>query len=138
MPDSPLPTRDTQFRFLRFVVVGGSSYAVQWLTMKLFLAWFVVGAAFNLSFICSTATHYTLNRFWALPSTRRDPWRQFFEYLATAVLSWGINKGMFLLCHDVLGLGPLWSTAISVPPSTIVVFLILHLRVFRKAHLDEL
>ncbi len=138
MPSAPLPNRDTQFRFLRFIVVGGSSYAVQWLTMKLFLGFLGVGAAFNLSFICSTATHYTLNRFWALPSTRQDAWKQFFEYLATAVFSWCINKGMFLLCHNVIGLGPLWSTAISVPPSTIVVFLILHLRVFRKAHLDEL
>lgn len=133
-----LPTRDTRYRFLRFVVVGGSSYLVQWLTMKLFLRFLPVGASFNLSFLCSTATHYSLNRFWALPSTRRDPWRQFFEYLGTAAVSWAINKAMFMVCHDVLGLGPLWSTAISVPPSTVVVFLLLHLRVFRKAQLEKL
>jgi len=72
-----------------------------------------------------------MNRFWALPSTRTDSSRQLLEYLATAGLSYLINLGVFKLCHNGLGLGDLLSTAIAVPPSTVVVFLILHFRVFR-------
>ena len=44
--------------------------------------------AFTLSFVCSTLTHYALNRFWALPSVRTDTWRQAREYLGTVAISW--------------------------------------------------
>lgn len=125
------PARQTGFRFARFLVVGGTAYAVQWLTMRFFAPLFATNIAFTFSFICSTATHYSLNRFWALPSTRHDSWRQFGEYVVTAALSYAINLALFRLCLDVFGLGKLWSTAIAVPPSTVVVFLLLNFRVFR-------
>lgn len=131
MPVAALSSQKTHSRFIRFIVVGGTAYVVQWLTMKLFAPWFATNIAFTLSFICSTTTHYSLNRFWALPSVRTDSWRQFGEYLATACLSYVINFGLFRLCIDVFGLGKLWATAIAVPPSTLVVFLLLHFRVFR-------
>ncbi|MBI5382523.1 MAG: GtrA family protein [Opitutae bacterium] len=125
------PSRETQMRFLRFISVGGLAAVVQFLT----LAWFKRGLnpnlAFTLSFICSTATHYTMNRFWALPSERRDSWRQFIEYLGTAGVSYVINLGLFKLCFDVIGLGVMWSAVVALPPSTVVVFLILNYRVFR-------
>lgn len=119
-------------RLTRFLVVGGTAYAVQWTTMKLFAPWMDENVAFTLSFLCSSATHYTLNRFWALPSSRQDSWRQLAEYLATVALSWVINLAVFRLCRDGLGLGKLWATAVAVPPSTVVVFLLLNFRVFRR------
>lgn len=103
---------------------------VQWSTMRVLLGIVPENLAFTLSFLCSSATHYTLNRFWALPSVRHDSWRQLAEYLGTVALSWLINLGMFRLCRDVFGLGALWATAIAVPPSTVVVFLLLNFRVF--------
>jgi putative flippase GtrA len=133
MPTTSAPTRTHAFRFGRFLVVGGSAYAVQWLTMRAFAPWFVTNVAFTLSFACSTTTHYALNRFWALPSSRQDSWRQLGEYLATAALSFVINFALFRACLDFFGLGKLWATAIAVPPSTIVVFLLLNFRVFRRA-----
>ncbi len=126
-----LSDRETQVRFARFLAVGGTAYVVQVLTIKLFLLWLGTDAAFTLSFICSTLTHYSLNRFWALPSVRHDTWRQLREYLGTALLSYIINLGVFHLCLDVFGFGKIWSTAIAVPPSTVVVFLLLNYRVFR-------
>lgn len=125
------------FRLLRFVVVGGTSYVVQWLTMKVLAGVLPTNWAFTVSFLCSTATHYTLNRFWALPSGRNDSWRQFGEYAATAVLSYAINFGLFRLCIDAFGLGKLWATAIAVPPSTLVVFLLLNFRVFRSVRTND-
>ena len=122
---------DTRWRLARFLVVGGTAYAVQWGTMRALSPLWPENVAFTASFLCSSATHYSLNRFWALPSARHDSWRQFGEYLGTVGLSWLINLGMFKLCRGVVGLGPLWSTAIAVPPSTVVVFLILNYRVFR-------
>jgi putative flippase GtrA len=130
MSDAPTAT-DNRFRFVRFIVVGGTAYGVQWGTMKLLAPLYSTNVAFTLSFLCSTTTHYTLNRFWALPSTRRDSWRQLGEYAATAALSWVINFALFRLCIDVFDLGKLWATAIAVPPSTVVVFLLLNFRVFR-------
>lgn len=121
-----------RFRLARFLVVGGTAYAVQWTAMKLLAPLLPTNVAFTASFICSTVTHYSLNRFWALPSFRHDSWRQFGEYLATAALSYVVNFALFRLCIDVLGLGKLWATAIAVPPSTVIVFLLLNFRVFRE------
>ena len=128
-----LTRRETQVRFLRFLVVGGTAFLVQVASMKLLLNWLGTNPAFTFSFICSASTHYTLNRFWALPSTRGDAFRQLGEYLATVALSYVINFSLFRLCLDVFGLDKLWSTAVAVLPSTLVVFLILNYRVFRRS-----
>jgi putative flippase GtrA len=127
-----LTHRETQVRFFRFLAVGGTACLVQVASMKLFLGWLGTNPAFTFSFICSTSTHYTLNRYWALPSTRADTWRQLGEYLATAALSFAINFLLFRLCLDIFGLDKLWSTAVAVPPSTVVVFLLLNYCVFRQ------
>ena len=126
------PDRETQVRFWRFLIVGGSAYVVQVATIALFRLGMGADLAFTLSFLCSTSTHYCLNRFWALPSTRSDRSKQFLEYAATAGLSYLINFGVFKLCCKVFELNHILSTAIAVPPSTVVVFLILNYRVFRK------
>jgi putative flippase GtrA len=47
------------------------------------------------------------------------------------VLSYGINLGAFKVCTDALGLGVMWAAFWAIPPSTVVVFLILNYRVFR-------
>ncbi len=126
-----LSSQESRWRAARFLVVGGTAYGVQVATMKLFSLRLGTNLAFTLSFVCSTSTHYALNRFWALPSLRTDTWRQAREYLGTAALSWIINFSLFRLCIDVFGLGEIWATAIAVPPSTVVVFLLLNYRVFR-------
>lgn len=128
-----LPSRETQVRFFRFLTVGGLSAVVQFLSLALFKRWCSADLAFTLSFICSTSTHYGMNRFWALPSERRDNWRQFGEYLGTAGVSYLINLGLFKLCFNLIGLSVMWSAVIALPPSTVVVFLILNYRVFGKA-----
>lgn len=131
MSKAKLSDRQTQVRFARFLTVGATAYGVQVLAIKLFLLWVGTNLAFTLSFLCSTVTHYSLNRFWALPSARQDTWRQLREYLGAVVISFVINFSLFHLCLDVFGLGKIWSTAVAVPPSTVVVFLLLNYRVFR-------
>jgi putative flippase GtrA len=128
-----LTHRETQVRFLRFMTVGGTTCLVQLASMKLFLHWLGTNPAFTLSFMGSTLTHYSLNRFWAMPSSRADTLRQFGEYLVTAALSFTINFSLFRLGLDVFGLDKLWSTAMAVPPSTVVVFLVLNYHVFRHS-----
>ena len=120
-----------RWRFVRVLVVGGTAFGVQLATMKLFLLVASTNVAFSGAFGCSVTTHYLLNRFWALPSGRTDSWRQAREYLATAGLSWGLNFAVFRLALDGFGLGKIWATAVAVPPSTLVVFLLLNYRVFR-------
>lgn len=125
--------RETLRRAARFLVVGGTSFAVQVAVMKVGSDAVGLGTnvAFTVSFGCSTLTHYLLNRFWALPSARVDTWRQAKEYLGTAAISWVINLAVFRLCLDGFGLGKVGATAVAVPPSTVVVFLLLNYRVFR-------
>ena len=131
MSKAKLSDRQTQVRFARFLTVGATAYGMQVLAIKLFLLWVGTNLAFTLSFLCSTLTHYSLNRFWALPSSRQDTWCQLREYLGAVVISFVINFSLFRLCVDGFGLGKIWATAIAVPPSTVVVFLLLNYRVFR-------
>ena len=126
-----LPSRETQVRFSRFLVVGGTAAVVQLSSLALFKRGLSPNPAFTLSFVLSTATHYSLNRFWALPSERRDSMQQLGEYLMTAGLSYLINLSLFRLCLSVIGLSVIWSAVVALPPSTLVVFLLLNYRVFR-------
>jgi putative flippase GtrA len=128
-PSQPKP--ETPWRLFRFLVVGGGSLGVQLLVMWILKPLMHVTLAFALSWVVSTATHYFANRFWALPSTRHDVGRQFGEYLFTVAVSGVINTVGFQVCLDVFGMSPMWATAMAVPPSTVVVFLLLNYRVFR-------
>ena len=125
------PERETRMRTLRFLVVGGGSAGVQFVVLALLKGWMSATLAFSLSWVVSTATHYLANRFWALPSARHDTAKQFGEYLFAVALSYVINLGAFKLCQQVFGLGMMWAAFWAIPPSTVVVFLILNYRVFR-------
>jgi putative flippase GtrA len=130
VPSSPTP--ETRARTLRFLVVGGGSAGVQFAVLALLRDRWPATLAFSASWVFSTATHYLANRFWALPSGRRDAGRQLGEYLFTVALSYVVNFGAFVFCQRVLGLGVMWSTFWAIPPSTVVVFLLLNYRVFRR------
>jgi putative flippase GtrA len=132
MIKSIVPDGETQVRFWRFLGVGGLAAIVQLSSLAIFKQELNPNLAFTLSFVLSTATHYSLNRFWALPSERHDTAQQLGEYLATAGLSYLINLSLFRLCLSVIGLGVMWSAVLAVPPSTLVVFLLLNYRVFRS------
>ncbi len=124
----------TRDRFLKFVVVGGIGFVVQIAGVAFFKGFLRAGLAFSLGFFLSVASHYTLNRFWALKSTRRDGIRQLAEYLGTVCVSYLVSRSTFELLLRVARLGVMRSTVLSVPPSTLVVFLLLNYRVFRHRH----
>ena len=127
-----LSDRETQVRFARFLCVGGGSAAVQFGVLALLKGRMGDTLAFSVSWVLSTTTHYLANRFWALPSGRHDPGKQFGEYLFTIAVSFAINVGVFRLCQEMFGLGRGWATFWAIPPSTVVVFLLLNFRVFRR------
>jgi putative flippase GtrA len=127
-----LPLSETQVRFARFLIVGGGSALVQINMLAALVSWMPDRAAFVLSWVASTTVHYLCNRFWALPSDRRDTPQQLGEYLLTAGLSLVINWAAFEVFYSWAGMNALWSTVLAIPPSTVVVFLLLNYRVFRK------
>jgi putative flippase GtrA len=131
MLTSLLATPESRRRIGRFLVVGGGSAGVQFAVLALIKGRMNDLLAFTVSWALSTTAHYLLNRFWALPSGRADSGKQFGEYLFTIGLSWVINTAAFQLCRSTLGLGVMWSTFWAIPPSTVVVFLLLNFRVFR-------
>jgi putative flippase GtrA len=133
MTKAKLPDRETQVRFLRFLVVGGSSALLQFVVLAVVKGRIGDTLAFSVSWIVSTAAHYLMNRFWALPSARHDAGKQFGEYLVTVAASYLITLGAFQLLHDAFGFGVMWATFWAIPPSTVVVFLLLNYRVFRRS-----
>lgn len=132
MLDSLLHDRETQWRLLRFLAVGGGTALVQIAVLRLLKRWTSETIAFSISWVVSTCTHYVANRYWALPSTRDDVGKQFGEYLVAVGLSYLINLGMFKLLRNRFKLSATWATLGAIPPSTIVVFLILNYRVFGR------
>lgn len=132
MFESLLTDRETQLRLLRFLAVGGGTALVQLAVLRALKPRLGETWAFSCSWVVSTTTHYLANRFWALPSPRGDPVQQFGEYLVAVALSYGINLGVFKLLRIKFKVGTNWATLLAIPPSTIVVFLILNYRVFGK------
>lgn len=130
MLDAFLHDRETQLRLLRFLVVGGGTALVQIAVLRAFKARLGETWAFSISWVVSTTTHYFANRFWALPSGRGDTAQQLGEYLVAVGLSYLINLGAFKLLRNKFKLSATWATLWAIPPSTIVVFLILNYRVF--------
>lgn len=131
MPRLSLSPPEVPRRVARFLVVGGGSTLLQLALLAGLKAWFNPTVAFSISWVASTAAHYLANRFWALPSERHDTGRQYGEYLFTVALSYAINVAAFKLGRDGLGLSVMWAAFWSIPPSTVVVFLMLNYRVFR-------
>jgi putative flippase GtrA len=132
MFESLLTDRETQLRLLRFLVVGGGTALVQVAVLRALKTRLNETIAFSISWVVSTATHYFANRFWALPSGRHDTAQQFGEYMVAVGLSYVINLGAFKLLRHKFRLSATWATLWAIPPSTIVVFLILNYRVFGK------
>lgn len=132
MLESLLTDRETQWRLLRFLTVGAGSALVQVAILSALKTRMSETLAFSISWVASTTTHYFANRFWALPSARQDTGKQLGEYLFAVALSYLINLGAFKLLRSQLELSPTWATLWAIPPSTIVVFLILNYRVFGR------
>jgi len=130
-----LLNRQTQVRFIKFFTVGGTGYLVSIISFNLLKHLLGPNIAFNIAYFVSTATHYSLNRFWALRSTRLDTLKQFLEYLGTAALSYGISFTCFKLLRSEIGISLGLSHAFSIPPATLVTFFILNFWVFR--HHDQ-
>jgi putative flippase GtrA len=132
MFDSLLTDRETQLRLLRFLAVGGGTALVQVAVLRALKTRLNETLAFSFSWVVSTTVHYFANRFWALPSGRGDTVQQFGEYLVAVVLSYFINLGAFKLLRHRCKLSATWATLWAIPPSTVVVFLILNFRVFGR------
>ncbi len=132
MFDAFLTDRETQLRLLRFLAVGGGTALVQLAVLKALKPRLGETWAFSCSWVVSTTTHYLANRYWALPSTRSDNVQQLGEYLVAVALSYLINLGVFKLLRLKFKVSTTWATLLAIPPSTIVVFLILNFRVFGK------
>ena len=130
MPELSPARRETLLRLFRFLAVGGGSLGVQLVVLWVVGRWLNETLAFSISWVVSTGTHYLANRYWALPSSRHDAGRQLGEYLFTVALSWVINTVAFKLFRAT-GMNTYWATVCAVPPSTVVVFLMLNYRVFR-------
>lgn len=132
MLESLLTDRETQLRLVRFLTVGAGSALVQVAVLRALKTRMSETLAFSISWVISTTTHYFANRFWALPSARQDTAQQLGEYLFAVALSYLINLGVFKLLRHRFRLGTTWATLWAIPPSTIVVFLILNFRVFGR------
>jgi len=132
MLETLLTDRETQWRLVRFLVVGGGSALVQVAVLRALRSRIAETIAFTVSWMVSTTTHYLANRFWALPSSRQDTARQLGEYLVAVALSYVINLAVFKLLRLRFGLSATWAALWAVPPSTVVVFLLLNYRVFGR------
>lgn len=132
MPDFIPVDPETQLRALRFLAVGAGSALVQVVVLRALRTRLGETWAFTVSWLVSTTTHYLANRYWALPSGRNDSVQQLGEYLVAVALSYLINLGAFKLLRIRFKMSPTWATLWAIPPSTVVVFLILNYRVFGR------
>ena len=127
-----LPSRETQVRFFKSLTVGATAFLVQCAVLWVLKHLLAPMTAFTWAYGCSVATHYSLNRFWALRSSRRDSGRQLLEYAGVVAIGWLIQSTVFRFCLHTVGLSIMWSNFFAVPPSTVAVVLLLNFRVFKR------
>lgn len=132
-----LPSRQTQVRFFKSMIVGGIAAGVNVGAIALCATFMRASKADNIAYAASVVTHYTLNRFWALQSSRADTGRQLLEYAGTVVIGWLIQHFTFLFCYYTVHMQLVWAKLFSIPPSTLAVFLILHFHVFRAGQVTR-
>lgn len=123
--------RQTQVRFIKFFIVGGTCYGLNVLFFSITKLFWMPSLAFTVAFVLSTGCHYSLNRFWALRSSRSDFHIQAIQYLVSVLMSYAISLTCFKLLSLKLGLGLTLAQALSIPPSTVVTFLVLNFWVFK-------
>ena len=126
-----LPNWATQVRFWRFVIVGFTVMILQIGSFWLFEQWWSVSVAFVSAYVLAVLSHYSLNRFWALRSSRADVTRQGGEYLLVAMGSLVLNYLLFTFILKRFDLPPIGATLFASVTTSVVVFLVLNFRVFR-------
>jgi putative flippase GtrA len=126
--------KKNKIRLAKYAVVGLIGFVLQWAGVRVLKEVLPARIAFTMAFAIATGSHYTLNRFWALKSTRRDGAKQLVEYLGTVCVSYLVSFTAFNFFFGVVKMSVMWSTVLSVPPSTLVVFLLLNYRVFHHKH----
>lgn len=127
-----LPAKETQVRFLKSLTVGGVAFLVQYGALWILKGFMAHLTAYHWAYAISVVTHYSLNRFWALKSSRRDTGRQLLEYLGTVLVGLVIQFSIAWFCVRVVHIYIMWVPVFAVPPSTVAVILILNYQVFRK------
>lgn len=118
-------------RFLRFLISGVVVGVVHVGSLSLFARWWNPSVAFVAAYLCGVAVHYSLNRFWALRSSRQDVGQQTGEYVLTVAASFLLNFLLFQVAIRGFGLTPVWALLLTSPLTTLAVFLVLNFRVFR-------
>jgi putative flippase GtrA len=126
-----LTDRATQVRFLRFIASGLAVMFTQVGTLALLARCWSNSAAFIGSYALAVVVHYSLNRFWALRSSRTDHAKQTGEYALTVAGSFVVNFCLFQVGLRFFHLTPAWAALVTNPPTTLIVFLMLNFRVFR-------
>ncbi len=95
------PSDNTQVQFLRYLVVGGFAFGVDFGTLWLLTAGagvhYLLSAA--MAFLLGLAVNYTLSVIWVFPRHRiQDRRREFLVFAAIGVLGLGLNElGLWLL-----------------------------------------
>lgn len=123
--------RSMQVRVLRFIISGLTVMVTQVVTLTYLLKWWNGTAAYIGSYAIAVSVHYSLNRFWALRSSRKDHTRQAGEYVLLVAGSFSINFLLFQMAVRIFHLTPVWAAMVTNPPTTLIVFLVLNFRVFR-------
>jgi len=118
-------------RFVRFLTVGGCTAVVDFSGLWLLKHWFSPTLAFSGAYLAAVATHFLLNKHWTFRCARKDVVRQMAEYLVVLVVTYLVQLAAFRGGLIVFHQNPYIAKACAVPPSTIVGYCLLRLRVFK-------
>jgi putative flippase GtrA len=120
-------------RLVRFLVVGGCSAVVDFSTLWMLNGRLAPTVAFSCAYVVGIVTHFLLNKYWTFHCVRTDLLKQVMEYLVVLLITYLVQLVCFRAGLAVFHQNIYLAKVVAIPPSTLVGFCLLKIRVFREA-----
>ena len=122
-------------RVARFCAVGGFVFVVDFSALWLFYKFLPPIPAVSIAYLVAVSVHFCLNKWWVFKSQDKASGSQIFRYALNVLACWLCTMAVFSLAIHWLTANVYVAKIISVPPTTLLGFVLLKSFVFRKTEL---
>lgn len=130
----PFISKFTQSSLFRYLIVGFSSFGVEFLAFSFFLyvAKTEALAANMLSLIVAFSVNFTLSNFWTFKAGKDKAAQKISKYLALVAINYVLNNALFYFLNTTLGINPVVTKVLVTGMQVVWNYLAYKFWVFKK------
>jgi putative flippase GtrA len=121
------------FRAIRFCIVGGFVFAVDFAAIWAFKQFVPQLAAVSVAYMIAVAVHFCLNKWWVFDAGPRFCGREFARYAITVVACWLVTLLIVAGALKLFTGNVFIAKAIAIPPTTVLGFVLMRWFVFKNS-----